>query len=765
METFYLVILGFLALLAVIDLFVGVSNDATNFLNSAVGCRIAPFKVILAVAGAGVLLGATFSGGMMEIAKSGVFNPGMFTFKSVMVIYLSVMVTDVMLLNFFNSLGLPTSTSVSIVFELLGASVGVAANEILSDGGTLSELGGYINNEKAFAMIAAILVSVVVAFVSGVVVQYLMRMIFTFRYEKTFRKLGGLFGGFSLAMVFYFLVMKGARGASFMTPELLAFLDDHTWQILGSIFVAGSVVLQLGMAFFRLNVFRVVILAGTFALAFAFAGNDLVNFVGVPIAALDSWKIYSAGGGAVPPEAFYMDALALPIAPPTVLLLLSGIVMVLTLRFSKSARRVIETSLNLSSSSTGDREQFGASAPGRLIVRTMMGVGQVVLAFVPLSLQRAVNRRFEPVEPPAGTEPLPFDYVRASVNLILTAILISTATSMQLPLSTTYVTFMVGMGSSLADRAWDRESAVYRISGVLVVVVGWFLTALTAFIAASLVATLVLYGGRPVSVLLIVLVLAVIVRMNLSKRRDQKKKRIDVRSLDRFGVRTLLNEDVARNYIASVSIFSEVVNALLVDSERALRHTNNRATVLMDEVSASRSLYYTMAKYHGTHDDLDARFLYYRSLTNMKEVCRSLQRVASQAQEHVANRHRIFSGNLAQNLVHLAGQLAETEEVIRDFSEGWASAADVQKKGQKLIDQVARDQEALLAGISEYRLSLRGCELYMTFLQFVRDIVNHYSIVVALQNRLNEICAEDSNDLGDPKGGQASSAPAPLGKA
>ena len=755
MDTFYLVILGFLALLAVIDLFVGVSNDASNFLSAAVGSRIASFKVICAVAGVGILLGTTFSGGMMEIAKTGVFNPGMFSFSDVMVIYLSVMVTDVMLLNLFNAMGLPTSTTVSIVFELLGAAVGVALNRLFSFGGSIAELGAYINNEKAIAMIAAILASVVIAFVSGVIVQYLMRLLFSFRYEKMFRRLGGIYGGFALTMIFYFLVVKGARGASFMTPELLQLLDDNTALLLAGIFVVTTVLLQAGMILKGLNVFRIIILAGTFALAFAFAGNDLVNFVGVPIAAMDSCNIFSAVAGTASDKTYAMSALAEPISPPTILLILSGVVMVLTIRFSKSARQVIETSLNLSSSANGTREQFGATTSGRLIVRSTMTLGRIVNAFVPIPLKKKIDKRFEPAPVPVGQEPLPFDHIRASINLILTAILISMATSLQLPLSTTYVTFMVGMGSSFADRAWDRESAVYRVSGVLVVIVGWFLTAITAFISAGLVASLILWGGKIVSLVLIVIVVAVIVKMNFFSSAKKKEASVSVAKMDQNAVRRMLAEAVEKNYHTSVGIYRDVLRAFLADSERGLRRASNRSSEFLDRVSESRALYYQMARRTASHDDKDVKFFYYRSLTNMKEVCRVLVRTASQALEHVANRHRIFTGVLAGNLIRLSDQLIETEEAVRDFCAGWGDSAEVREKSRRVIELVEHYQGELLSNVGEYNLSLRGCELYMVFLQYARELVNHYDMVVLLQSRLNEICAEASGQ--DPA--QAPAAP------
>ncbi len=740
MVTFFTVILAFLALLAVIDLFVGVSNDASNFLNAAVGCRIAPFKVIVAVAGIGILLGATFSGSMMDIAKKGVFNPGMFSFADVMTIYFSVMVTDVILLNAFNSMGLPTSTTVSIVFELLGAATGVAANRILSFGGSLSELGAYINNEKTLTMISAILVSVVVAFVTGVVVQYVTRLIFTFHYEKIFRRLGGLYGGFALTMITYFLVIKGAAGASFMTPELLRAIEENTALILGAVFVLSTVALQAGMILFRLNVFRVIILAGTFALAFAFAGNDLVNFVGVPIAALDSSRIFDASG-ATNPATFTMGGLAEPIAPATILLLLSGIIMVLTICFSKSAKRVIETSVNLSSSRSGEREQFGASLPGRIIVRLALTTGSIVTKFVPSPVMRAIDRRFEPAIPPAGTEPLPFDYIRASINLIMTAILISSATSLQLPLSTTYVTFMVGMGSSFADRAWDRETAVYRVSGVFAVVTGWFITAFTAFLAASLVATVVLWGGAPAYIILMAAALGVLVKTNFLSGKKEEKAKLRLTDTDRFGVRELLNDAVPKNYRASAELFQGLIEGFLLDDDRSLRRTVNSSSELFDELSEGRALYYQMGlQSASSHGDNDAKFFYYRSFSNMREACRTLKRTAIQTEEHIANRHRVFQGEVAGSLRQLAELIVNFGDEVDRYSRGLGQVAELRDRVRKALELLDYYQEFLLSDISRYGLSLRGCELYMSFLQLAREILTRYDMVLVLQKHLNDAC-------------------------
>ena len=422
MDTFILAALALLGALAVIDLFVGVSNDAVNFLNSAVGSRTAPFWVIMTVASLGVLLGATFSSGMMEVARTGVLVPEHFTFKEVIIVFTAVMVCDVLLLNTFNSLGLPTSTTVSIVFELFGGATALACYKVWSSGAPIADLGLYLNSAKALAMIMAILVSVVVAFFAGLFVQYLLRLIFSFNYERYYKLFGGIYGGVSLTAVFYFLVIKGAKGASFMQPEWISWIGANTTELLLGCFAILTMLFQALIMALRINIFPIIILAGTFSLAFAFAGNDLVNFIGVPLAALSSYEIWSAVEGA-DPTTFTMEGLRHNQGTPTYFLLASGLVMVLTLWFSKKAHRVIQTSINLSSSRSGTQEQFGASAPGRMIVRGAMGLGKVISQIIPMPMQRGIASRFEPLPVVKGEIPLPFDYVRASINLIVSAIL------------------------------------------------------------------------------------------------------------------------------------------------------------------------------------------------------------------------------------------------------------------------------------------------------------------------------------------------------
>ena len=736
MEQYFIALLVFLGLLAVFDLFVGVSNDAVNFLNSALGCRISSFKTTMLVASCGVLLGATFSSGMMEIARSGVFNPQMFTFSEIMVIFFAVMVTDIILLDAFNSLGLPTSTTVSIVFELLGSALAAAAFTLLADGKSLTDVAEYINSSRSLSIIAGILISVVVAFVTGAVVQYLARLIFTFNFETIYRRAGGLYAGFAITAIFYFLVMKGAKGASFMQPEWIEFMSRNTFAIVSTLFVVLSAVFQILIVATNVNVFKIIILAGTFALAFAFAGNDLVNFVGVPMAALDSYKAWVASGAA--PDVFTMGGLLKPTVTSTGLLLLAGVVMVLTLWFSKKAHIVIQTSINLSSSNSGEQEQFGSSLPGRMIVRASLGLGQILRQIIPVGIRTGIESRFEPKKLMKGETPLPFDYVRASINLVVSAVLIASATSLKLPLSTTYVTFMVAMGSSFADGAWDRETAVYRISGVLTVISGWFLTALAASSMAAVVCWLTLWGGEIAAVILGIVSVGLLVRSNLRAKRSTVSIRADLDTrYDAPKMQQLVSEKAQANFERTVVLFGSLVHTFLRDDAGELRRIKTEANALFDKMSADRGLYYRMANssFKPTEKDFDARYCYYRISSNMREVGRAMQTLAKLASEHVANRHRIYQGELKQDLLELAEYL---EKISKDAG-GRTNTDHILAHADEANMRIEAMQAELLRRIPEDRLSVRGCELYLNFLMFARELVSRCSAVAVLNKQLDEI--------------------------
>lgn len=742
MESYFILILAFLALLAAFDLFVGVSNDAVNFLNSAIGSRIASFKTIMIVASLGVLIGATFSSGMMEIARSGVFNPQMFTFSEIIVIFFAVMVTDVLLLDIFNSFGLPTSTTVSIVFELLGGAVAAAAYKIWLQGGSFLTIASYINNEKALAIISGILVSVVVAFVAGTVVQYICRLIFTFDFDRVYKKFGGIFGGIALTSIFYFLVMKGLKGASFMRKEYLDTINAHTWPILITTFIVLTVLFQLLIKYKNTNIFRIIILSGTFALAFAFAGNDLVNFVGVPLAAYESYNSFIASGVAA--NLFTMESLKQAVQTPTIFLLLSGLIMVLTLWFSKKAHRVVQTSISLSSSTQGEQEQFGSSLPGRVIVRSALRFGTLVNQFMPAAIRKGIDSRMVKPQPVKGEMALPFDYVRASVNLVVAAILIASATSLKLPLSTTYVTFMVAMGSSFADGAWDRESAVYRISGVLMVISGWFLTAFSAFTACLVIALIIFNFGEWAAILLMIIATVSLIRSNFfsKEKEDHSFAMLKKGQLTREEIRASIREAVATNLDKTVQLYREGVTDFLNEDGAGVKKIRAEAAALFDDISRERGLYYRMAL-EGTGNALDddARHFYYRAFTNMKEAGHNLRSVMAMMENHLANQHRIYTGELRENLEKMLNIVSSLHNHLSSLAVSSETARkELPALANEEIQKINHYQLELLRLIDSERLSLRSSELYLSLLQCTREIINRYTIVMVLQGELSDMC-------------------------
>ena len=491
MDSIYLIIVIILLGLAVMDLVVGVANDAVNFLNSSIGSKVAPLWLILSVASFGVLIGSLFSSGMMEIARSGVFYPEKFTFHAVMILLLAVMITDVVLLDVFNTFGLPTSTTVSLVFELLGAAVAVSLFTIWSNNS--GNLGEYINSGKALAIISGIFISIAIAFVVGTLIMFISRLIFSFEYKKPFLYLGAIWGGIALTAITYFAIFKGLKGSVLISKEFLNYLNHSMGQAILYAFLGWTVLMAILQFVFRVNILKVIVLAGTAALALAFAGNDLVNFIGVFMAGLDSFKIAQgvvAAGGSI--DTLYMSELSKPVVAQWQWLMGAGVVMVLALWFSKKSRTVTETEVNLARKGEGV-ERFASSALSRSIVHGTMNMSKTIDKMTPPAVKDFIERRFipAPVENNAS-----FDLVRASVNLTISALLISLGTSLKLPLSTTFVTFMVAMGTSLADRAWGRESAVYRVNGVLTVVSGWLLTALVAFTVAMIVGLFLMWGGK-----------------------------------------------------------------------------------------------------------------------------------------------------------------------------------------------------------------------------------------------------------------------------
>ena len=583
MDNVYLLMLIALVLLAVIDIVVGVSNDAINFLNSAIGSKALSLRTIMIVASLGIFIGAVFSSGMMEVARKGIFVPAMFNFDEIMIIFITVMITDILLLDFFNTLGLPTSTTVSIVFNLLGAALVISLLKIsASETQTLADLGQYINKEKALTIISGILLSVVIAFSVGALVQWVSRLIFTFHYEKKIKHFGAIFGGVALTAILYFIIMKGLKGSPYY-KDLKGVIDgNEIFIILGS-FIAFSLLSYVFQKVTKKSILLVVIAIGTFGLALAFSGNDLVNFIGVPMAAYHSYGAWSASG--IPAAEFTMEVLSKKMPAEPFLLFIAGGIMVTTLWFSKKAKTVAETELSLSRQGN-THEKFQPNMLSRSVVTLSTFIANSVDSIIPESIQEKINKSFEKPDAKLLTKDQSidapaFDMIRASVNLMVAGVLISIATAMKLPLSTTYVTFMVAMGTSLADRAWGRESAVYRVAGVLNVIGGWFFTAFGALIAAGTVVFFIKWNKEVMIPILLLLTGIILVRNYLAhkKKSNEKNDPKTLKKSESSTVQGIISES-ADNISSVISrtnkIYSDVLKGLGDEDLKKLKKSKKR---------------------------------------------------------------------------------------------------------------------------------------------------------------------------------------------
>src|SRR6056297_3298054 len=586
MESFYLIIVVILFALAISDLIIGVSNDAVNFLNSAIGSKVAPRHVIMIIASVGIIIGTTFSSGMMEVARKWIFHPDQFYFSEIMIIFLAVMLTDILLLDIFNTLALPTSTTVSIVFELLGSAVAVSLVKINRLGVSLAEMSNYINTAKALAIIAGILLSVIVAFTVGSIIMYFTRLVFSYNYKRTFKYFGSIWGGIAITAITYFILIKGAKGTSFLTDATAEWIKTNATLIILYSFIGWTLLLQLLYWLVRFDSLKLVVLVGTFALAMAFAGNDLVNFIGVPLAGLKSYQAFIADPVS-DPNGLLMTALTGKAKANTVLLLIAGLVMVVTLWLSRKARRVTETEVNLSRQSSGS-ERFGSSMLSRTLVKAALDMDTAVGKIIPKKVNKFLKKRFDTSEYQKSIKDqkdMPsFDMVRASVNLTVASVLIAFATSLKLPLSTTYVTFMVAMRSSLADKAWGRESAVYRITGVITVIGGWFFTAFVAFTAAFLIAVAISYGGNIAILLLVLLAFFFVVKTHaLHKKRSSEKAKQDLLLAEEVGeqtIRTKCTSQVNSMLDAVIKVFNETLLGLANEDRKALKNVCHQVETL-----------------------------------------------------------------------------------------------------------------------------------------------------------------------------------------
>ena len=647
METFYLFLIIFLFVLAVFDLSVGVSNDAVNFMNSAIGSKAASFKVIMVIAAIGIFVGASLSNGMMDIARHGIYQPQHFYFSEIMCILLAVMLTDVVLLDIFNSLGMPTSTTVSLVFELLGGTVAISLIKIANSNGAL-QLGDLLNTDKAFTVILAIFLSVAIAFFFGAIVQYISRLIFTFNYKKHMNYFIGLFGGLAATSILYFMLIKGLKESSFMEGDLKTMIYSNTDTIVWGALIFFTLLMQV-LHWLKVNVFKVVILLGTFALALAFAGNDLVNFIGVPLAGYSSYMDLMAQGGTTTTDTFLMESLLEPAKTPWYFLVGSGLVMVIALATSKKAQAGIKTSVDLARQSDGN-ENFGTSPVARVLVRTCNNASNTILSVVPLRVKDWIDSRFNNNEI-ILEDKASFDLVRASVNVVLSGLLIALGTSLKLPLSTTYVAFMVAMGSSLADRAWGRESAVYRITGVLSVIGGWFITAGAAFTICFLVALLIHVGGIAAMAAMVGLAIYMLIRNQILYKKKMKKEAMQ-EEVDS----TISKLRETKDKREALSLFREHSRDELCDVLNFASDTFNRSVHgFMDEnlrelrkvMSAieEKKSYLKQVKRVGTlgvtqleHDiAIDKGLYYYQGNDFASEIVFSIRRLTEPGKEHVDN--------------------------------------------------------------------------------------------------------------------------------
>src|SRR5680860_457588 len=738
MDNIYLIMIVALAVLAVADLVVGVSNDAVNFLNSAIGSKAIPFRTIMIVASAGIALGAIFSSGMMEVARKGIFNPGEFYFNEIMFIFMAVMITDILLLDFFNTLGMPTSTTVSIVFELLGASVAMSLIKIGVDNGSVGDLINYINTSKATEIIFGILLSVVVAFTVGALVQWVSRLLLSFNFEKKARWVGALFGGFALSAITYFILIKGIGGTSFAeesfdligTMTIKQFLETQAWWLVVLNFALWSLISYSLMILGKINIYKLIIGVGTFALALAFAGNGLVNFIGVPIAAWQSYEAWQASGELA--TEFSMGVLASKVPTPTVLLFISGMVMVATLWFSKKARYVTDTEINLAREGEG-KERFQPNFLSRSIVRLSIGISEAMQAILPGSLNQKLAVRFKkPVITLARDktyEKPAFDMVRAAVNLMVAGILISIATSYKLPLSTTYVTFMVAMGSSLADKAWGAESAVYRVAGVLNVIGGWFGTAIIAFVASGVILALISFGkGAAIAILLFAAVL-ILARNYISYNKKSKEIKAEdsLQKAESSSIQGVIEEsaDNISNVIKrSKKIYTNSINGLAKHDLNLLKKNKKQEAKLSSEIEELRDHIFYFIK-NLDEASVGASNFYINILGLLTDIAQSLEYIGKVSHKHVHNNHKKLKYNQIKELKEIDQKLDEIfTNTKKAFDErSFQQIGKVLERKQELFDLVSQKIEKQVARTRTEESSPKNTTLYFSLLLETKDLM------------------------------------------
>ena len=730
-EFVYLIIVCMLLCLAVMGLIVGVSNDAVNFLNSSIGSRVAPRHIIMIVASIGVFIGAASSDGMMDLARNKMLSPEQFMFGEIMIIFLAVMMTDIILLDIFNTFGLPTSTTVSLVFELLGAATAISLVSMTGKDEGIGHLGQYIHSDKAIEVVSGIFISVILALILGTVVQWLSRVLFTFNYKKRWKWAGPVWSGLALTFLSYFLIIKGMKHASFITEGMHTWIDEHITLLLIAFFVGSTLLMQLLLSVFKVNILRIVVLYGTFALAMAFAGNDLVNFIGVPLTGLESFLAWSQSG--LSPMEFNMgETLNAPNAGKTWMLILAGAIMVTTLWLSKKARTVTETEVNLGRQDEGI-ERFSANPIARGMVRmvfTLLGGGKTPK---PGSLQARIDKNFEPYQEPLaiGEEPAAFDLVRASVNLTVASVLIALGSSLQLPLSTTYVGFMVAMGTSLADRAWGRDSAVFRISGVLSVIGGWFLTGIIAFTAAAIFA-LVIHGLGVWGILLLVAlgIFSWIRGTRHHKKQEAEKEaaKKEVLALEAQGkegalTTEQLQADTQNRVLHTLklvrSTYSDALEGLVTEDRNSLKKVHQDITQLAEETEKFKFNLFTRIKYAPAGGSK----LFLNLYDFEEDLVQSTNELSRITLEYVSNLHSPLEKSQVEALRKVQTATAAYMDAVHKAVETTSAPEDLQAQKRKLIALIDEALATQATGIKDETYGARNSMLVFSILLETKDLI------------------------------------------
>lgn len=729
MNDMYLIMLIALGVLAVADLVVGVANDAVNFLNSAIGSKAVSFKLIMIVASLGIFLGAISSSGMMEIARSGIFIPSEFYFNEIMIICMAVMIGDILLLGFFNSLGMPTSTTVSIIFNLLGAAVAVSLLKIYNSDDSFSTLTNYINTSKALEIIMGILLSVGIAFVVGAIIQFITRYLVSFNFENKPKVVPALFGGFGITAIFYFIIIKGLKGTAILPEQLSIWADTNMGLFLLLNFIIWTLVSFVLNVLLKVNVYKLIIVLGTFALAMAFAGNDLVNFVGVPIAAIQGWEAWSASG--IPADQYEMSVLANKVSTPIYLLLLSGLIMVLTLWFSEKAQRVLKTSVDLSRQNEG-KERFQANVLSQQLVRISIITNMALTRILPKKVNTSIEKSFKKIETNPYDKKIDapaFDMIRAAVNLMVASLLISFATSLKLPLSTTYVTFMVAMGTSLSDRAWGSDSAVYRVAGVLNVIGGWFMTAIAAFLTAATLAFIIFTVGEVSLIVLFALALILILRTYIKGKKEAAELKEDelLRRAESTSIKGIIEEssdNVSTILKRSGKVYSATFEGLAKQNIKKLKSAKKYTAKLDEEVEELKDdIFYYIKNLQG-HDVGASRF-YLLVQDHFQDITQSLELITKVSLKHVKNNHKGLKFNQIKDLKEIEVELLKLFNKTREEfdNKSLENLGVILNEKQLLLNKVSAQIEKQIARTKDPESSSKNTTLYFTLLLETKDII------------------------------------------